>query len=678
MRTLSATLLVFVSASLAIAQESRLPDGLRHVPPDATGFIHFRLGAFLKSEFGKQLLQEVALDKEAGRGLKKIEQEIGIPLADIDSITVLMLNVPLATPFNSLRRYREEEIFRREMIEIERRERRMRELNQRELEAARRRQMEEEMRRGEIELEKVRRRLEQELERLKKDLDQEKLKRIPEVKPPPVYKFPQRIPGLDGSPVIFQEETRIALVTQPPMWAKGQDRMEFVYAPVLRPINWEALLIVTSTKDLDRKAMLKRQLFLPGSPNTRHEDAYPGTPASQSTVLFLSDRTAIFGRPWELARYSEQMAQNPGPKAKPMESALVLARKPHTLIAGGHVPAEMRAMLFAPFMPAANLLATIAPLAQTEAGLALDIGKDLDVSMQFLAPTDASAESALQAAKSLRTLGELALEQSSAMGEPGGWKLLLEKRLKQALASAVIEQKGTTVHAQLKMELDPVLVKRYTTEIVANIRSRGDRAQSVNNLKNIGLALHGFHDARKQLPSAGVGGPMRDIIAPDGKPLLSWRVAILPYIDELPLYNRFDFSQPWDHPTNKELIKLMPQVYVVPGAPESKETGMTHYRVLVGPQTMFEPGQRITLVGVTDGSSNTIMAVEANEPTIWTKPDDLPFDPKAPLPKFGVSPDGFHALFGDATVRFIRAGTSPDTVRAMITRNGNETVTLPD
>ena len=72
------------------------------------------------------------------------------------------------------------------------------------------------------------------------------------------------------------------------------------------------------------------------------------------------------------------------------------------------------------------------------------------------------------------------------------------------------------------------------------------------------------------------------------------------------------------------------------------------------------------------------MAVEAKEPTIWTRPDDLPFDPKGPLPKFGTSKDGFNALMGDGTVRFTSKPTPPTRCcgRALH-RNGGEPVNLP-
>ncbi|MBI1830723.1 MAG: DUF1559 domain-containing protein [Planctomycetes bacterium] len=215
----------------------------------------------------------------------------------------------------------------------------------------------------------------------------------------------------------------------------------------------------------------------------------------------------------------------------------------------------------------------------------------------------------------------------------------------------------------LKLDITPAMAKHFSKDIVATFRQAGDRAQNVNNLKQVGLALHNYHDSRKAFPPAGIGDR-------DGKPLLSWRVAILPYIDEFQLYRQFDLNQPWDHPTNKKLISRMPKIFIVPGS-EAKE-GETHYRVLVGGGAMFEARQGVRINAITDGLSNTFMVVEANEPTIWTKPDDLPYNPNGPLPKFGVWPEGFHVVLGDGSVRYVRSTTAADTLRAYITRAGGE------
>jgi hypothetical protein len=113
-------------------------------------------------------------------------------------------------------------------------------------------------------------------------------------------------------------------------------------------------------------------------------------------------------------------------------------------------------------------------------------------------------------------------------------------------------------------------------------------------------------------------------------------------------------------------------IYALPGTDPTK--GLTHYRAFVGPDTMFETVNvngmvqaRFRIHTIPDGTSNSIMVLEAREPTIWTKPDDLPYDSKGPLPKLGTSPDGFLALMGDAGVRFVRSTISEMTLRHAIT-----------
>jgi hypothetical protein len=242
------------------------------------------------------------------------------------------------------------------------------------------------------------------------------------------------------------------------------------------------------------------------------------------------------------------------------------------------------------------------------------------------------------------------------------------------------------------IKLDPILSKLGTGKLELEIKSdprakegkAGEPPQQQDKTKqddpprpvhlmHIALAMHGYHQAHGQLLPAGISG----INDPDGKPLLSWRVAILPYIEQQELHKEFDLNEPWDHPTNKKLIAKMPEVFVVPGA-EVKE-GETNYRVLVGPGTVFEvrkdkDGRQIgiALSKITDGTSNAVMVVEAKESTIWTKPDDLAYDPKGSLPKLGVSANGFHVAMADGSIRFIRATTPEKILRPYLTGNNGK------
>jgi hypothetical protein len=204
---------------------------------------------------------------------------------------------------------------------------------------------------------------------------------------------------------------------------------------------------------------------------------------------------------------------------------------------------------------------------------------------------------------------------------------------------------------------------------VQKVREAAARVQSTNNLKQIGLAMLNYHNTNGALPPPAIKGK-------DGKALLSWRVAILPYIEEDALYKQFNLNEPWDSPTNKRLLTQMPKVYAHASAdPAKTAAGFTHYRAFVGPGAAFDPtlnrGTRFT--DFTDGTTNTILVVEAADPIEWTRPDDLPFTANGPLPRMGVgSPSNFNVLLGDASVRPLEVDISPQTLRAAITRNGGE------
>lgn len=206
-----------------------------------------------------------------------------------------------------------------------------------------------------------------------------------------------------------------------------------------------------------------------------------------------------------------------------------------------------------------------------------------------------------------------------------------------------------------------------------NLRAQEGEAKkkSANNLKMLALGLINYADANKnQLPLAAT-------IGKDRKPLLSWRVQILPYIDEDKLFKSFKLDEPWDSAHNKKLIEKMPKVFE-PVAGKTKEKHATHYQALVGGgAAFFAPGKGVTRypASFTDGTSNTILIVEAADAVPWTKPVDLTYDPKKPLPKFGgLFKDGFHAVFADGFVRFIGKDADKDTLRAAITAAGGEVI----
>lgn len=197
-------------------------------------------------------------------------------------------------------------------------------------------------------------------------------------------------------------------------------------------------------------------------------------------------------------------------------------------------------------------------------------------------------------------------------------------------------------------------------------RLAGRRARSINNLKQIGLALHNYHDTYTHFPAPA-------LYDKSGKPLLSWRVMLLPYFEQDQLYKRFKLDEPWDSPNNKALVAEIPGVYSTAEGDAAREKGLTHYQAVVGQGAAFERQKTLRLPDFTDGLSNTILVVEAGTPVPWTKPEDLPFVPDQALPRFGGLFKGdFNALLGDGSVRFLSGKADAAELRKALTRAGGE------
>jgi hypothetical protein len=166
--------------------------------------------------------------------------------------------------------------------------------------------------------------------------------------------------------------------------------------------------------------------------------------------------------------------------------------------------------------------------------------------------------------------------------------------------------------------------------------------------------------------------PPPAIYSKDGRPLLSWRVALLPYLGEEELYGKFKLDEPWDSPRNK---KLSEKVLLPFDLPDSH--GATHFQVFAGPGTMFDGKDGIAWNDVPDGREKTILLIEAAESVPWTKPADLTYAADKPLPKLGAfTKGGYYALFADGNVRFLPDETDPALLRKLITRSGGEAVDL--
>jgi Protein of unknown function (DUF1559) len=201
------------------------------------------------------------------------------------------------------------------------------------------------------------------------------------------------------------------------------------------------------------------------------------------------------------------------------------------------------------------------------------------------------------------------------------------------------------------------------------VRNAAMRVKTTNDYKQVALGLHNYHSANNSFPPVSQK-------TKDGRPGLSWRVAILPYVEQDYLFRQFKLDEAWDSPTNKRLAQQMPAIYAPVDAPGGNQT---HMRLFVGKGAIFQPLKNLKLQEITDGTANTILFVESTTPVLWTQPDELPFDPQAALPALGMPQnDYFIVAMADGSVKPVKKSIKPEKIKAAITAQGNEMVDLDE
>lgn len=239
--------------------------------------------------------------------------------------------------------------------------------------------------------------------------------------------------------------------------------------------------------------------------------------------------------------------------------------------------------------------------------------------------------------------------------------------LEPLLKAITPKRTGGRVEAGLSGEQFEQIVQA----LVIQLQTGAERMQTFNHLKQIGIAVHIYHDVNKELPPAVFRSK-------DGMALLSWRVHLLPYLDQEKLYRQFKLNEPWDSPHNKTLIDKMPAVF---RSPRSKAgPGKTTYLAPVNATTMWGDPKVKRILDIHDGTSNTIMLVEVddNHAVIWTKPEDLQVDPRQPLRGLRFDEAGvFATLFADGSVRALPRTITPAILNALFSARGGEVVPAP-
>jgi hypothetical protein len=417
----------------------------------------------------------------------------------------------------------------------------------------------------------------------------------------------------------------------------------------------EVIVVVVANKPIDKNAILKSE--------RKNRNAKMGFIALDAKLLlhFPDDRTFVVVHESLADRYLEGYAKDKN--AWPISGALKKAAEGHTLavfVDANKLPAAARDAKDNPFGPllAAKSISLVADLKD----------KELQVSAVADFPDGAAAskskeivsKAVAEALKSVDGFSET-LKRAENLG-PGLSDVFKEAR--RALTETKVEASGSvlTVSGNVKFitfDLTPAL-----TEAVEKVRVAAERARFSNNLKQIMLTLHNYASVYDDIVLvSGTDAMQRPIADLNGKAILSWRVALLPYIEQQNLYNQFKLNEPWDSEHNKKLIPMMPKIYAPVNGFKATE-GKTLIQMVVGPSAM-RPGFRIGTIP--DGTHNTIAVVEASEPVIWTKPDDVFISgkemPKDLKKKFGGQFKGvFMVGMWDGSVRSVSLSVSEKTL----------------
>jgi hypothetical protein len=386
-------------------------------------------------------------------------------------------------------------------------------------------------------------------------------------------------------------------------------------------------------------------------------------------TAFAAAGNVVLGAPTAEALETLKHSATTAPRADAASALAALAEADVGVVAFGdadsrRVLREMFPPLPAPFMEIdGRLLAD----GVAWAGVLLKLPPQPTVALTLETSAAAAASTLEQAAaKGLELLKALCLAEM-VNGPPA------HKVRSAALLPLVTLLKPTVDGTRLSITLgddqaEIDAIQSLLVPALASAREAASRAQRMNHFKQIALGLLNHESAKKAFPAAASYDA-------DGKPLLSWRVHILPFMEQQALYNEFHLDEPWNSEHNAKLIPRMPEIYADPGLPRLAREGRTTYCVPTGAGMIFEGREGIRIKDVTDGLSNTILALEVTpaNAVVWTKPDDWEVDLDDPLR--GVKRDvdeprgeAFAAAFADGSCRMISNNVEPKSFAAMLTR----------
>lgn len=463
--------------------------------------------------------------------------------------------------------------------------------------------------------------------------------------------------------------------------------------PQVDPEALSAVVVVNTRKPYDRLALIRA---LGPREKVYRQNVYYFNEELWSGLVPVDERTFLIGSEDALVRLFQMSRQNK--RSGPLDAALAEAARKHHMVVGLN-PTLLAKEPGAQFMPPPmhKLLGARSGILTLD----LDQGLRLDVRLDFV-----SDDQAREGEKGLRDTLELARQGLSwPIGE-------LEKTLHDPAKSSVAdlpENFGALMALGFLRDLDTLLkqapVQRQDLAVKVPLRygktHLGDPAGLPMVSMLVAMTALGTNASKTFATVSGrIGEPAKDpveehlrnlaqaldkyrvkhgsyppqaIYDREGRPVLSWRVALLPYLGEEALYNEFKLDEPWDSLHNKRLLKKLPNTLK---SPNSYRWGAGRWKattqVFTGKGTLFEGKKGLRKPEAAKGAI-LLAHLTDNEAVYWTKPADLAYAPDKPLPVlFGKYGPAFQVLLADGTYRTIDRTTEEKALRALIQRSGDE------
>jgi hypothetical protein len=391
---------------------------------------------------------------------------------------------------------------------------------------------------------------------------------------------------------------------------------------------------------------------------------------------FEAQGTMVVGAASRERLKATQSGRKESPRPEPLEALAALGNDDAGWVMLGdadsrRVIREMFPQLPAPFMEIdGRLLAD----GLKWGGLTLKLPPDPTITLSFeTTGEDTSAILKIAAGKALMIVKGLLLVDMTSNAPVHKQRAKAALPILPLLEPAVDGNRLTITFGDDQQEKE--FLSSYLPLLVEGVQSKAHRAHRMNQFKRIGLAMHNY--------ASTVGSnrfPAAASYSDDGRPLLSWRVRMLAHTgngEDAELYHKFHLDEPWDSEHNRTLIEQMPEIYTDPDLRirSQLKPGETTYVAPVGKGLVFEGREGSPLQSITDGTSNTIIALEVvpERAVVWTKPEDWEVDLDAPLD--GVKRNDrtiFAALFADGSARTIASNIDAKTFKGWLTRAGKD------